>query len=568
MIRAILSLLGFIFSWLTLGVVAIALGVGAILWVYARGLPDHEQLANYTPPTISRIYSSEGRLIDEFARERRLFVPAADIPDRVKHAFIAAEDQNFYTHQGYDPRGIAAALRDAIVTRGETLRGASTITQQVMKNFLLSGDRTGERKVKEIILAARIEQTLSKDDILELYLNEIFLGQNSFGVAAAARTYFNKTLEELTIPEAAYLAALPKAPSDYHPVRQHEAALDRRAYVLGRMFEDGYITEFEYLTASAAPLETVQSGEIESARASRPPRDHFTDEIRRQFTETLRGDLPGIESEEDFFTGGLSIRATMDPVLQDVAAAALREGLESYDRGRGRWHGVRATLEPEQLADEAAWRDALSGTVFPRDIAGWQVAVILGFDGADALVGSKAPTALRPTGSPPTMSPGRAPTVWTNWSIAATSSMSRRSATRMARCSTGRCARYPGSGRVHGDGRAHRPRAGHAGRVFLAGVVVQPCHPGRPPTRLGVQAVRLCRRARFGLFARDHRRRRADRGGHRRRHLAAEERLEPLLRPGALAHRHRTVAQPDDGPAGPRSGHADRRTLCRAVWRL
>jgi membrane carboxypeptidase/penicillin-binding protein len=319
-IRAILSLLGFIFSWLTLGVVAIALGVGAILWVYARGLPDHEQLANYTPPTISRIYSSEGRLIDEFARERRLFVPAADIPDRVKHAFIAAEDQNFYTHQGYDPRGIAAALRDAIVTRGETLRGASTITQQVMKNFLLSGDRTGERKVKEIILAARIEQTLSKDDILELYLNEIFLGQNSFGVAAAARTYFNKTLEELTIPEAAYLAALPKAPSDYHPVRQHEAALDRRAYVLGRMFEDGYITEFEYLTASAAPLETVQSGEIESARASRPPRDHFTDEIRRQFTETLRGDLPGIESEEDFFTGGLSIRATMDPVLQDVAA--------------------------------------------------------------------------------------------------------------------------------------------------------------------------------------------------------------------------------------------------------
>jgi penicillin-binding protein 1A len=386
-IRAILSLLGFIFSWLTLGVVAIALGVGAILWVYARGLPDHEQLANYTPPTISRIYSSEGRLIDEFARERRLFVPAADIPDRVKHAFIAAEDQNFYTHQGYDPRGIAAALRDAIVTRGETLRGASTITQQVMKNFLLSGDRTGERKLKEIILAARIEQTLSKDDILELYLNEIFLGQNSFGVAAAARTYFNKTLEELTIPEAAYLAALPKAPSDYHPVRQHEAALDRRAYVLGRMFEDGYITEFEYLTASAAPLETVQSGEIESARASRPPRDHFTDEIRRQFTETLRGDLPGIESEEDFFTGGLSIRATMDPVLQDVAAAALREGLESYDRGRGRWHGVRATLEPEQLADEAAWRDALSGTVFPRDIAGWQVAVILGFDGADALVG-------------------------------------------------------------------------------------------------------------------------------------------------------------------------------------
>lgn len=170
-IRAILSFLGFLFSWLTLAVAAVAIGVGAILWVYARDLPDHEQLADYAPPTISRIYSSEGRLIDEFARERRLFVPSAEIPDLVKHAFISAEDKNFYSHAGYDPRGIAAAFYDAVRTRGETLRGASTITQQVMKNFLLSGDRTGERKVKEILLAARIEQTLSKDQILELYLN-------------------------------------------------------------------------------------------------------------------------------------------------------------------------------------------------------------------------------------------------------------------------------------------------------------------------------------------------------------------------------------------------------------
>jgi penicillin-binding protein 1A len=378
-IRTILSFIGFLFSWLTLTVVAVVIGVGAILWVYSRGLPGHEQLADYAPPTISRIYSAEGDLIDEFARERRLFVPSAEIPDLVKQAFISAEDQNFYTHQGYDPRGIAVALYEAVRSRGETLRGASTITQQVMKNFLLSGDRTGERKVKEIILAARIERTLGKDQILELYLNEIFLGQNSYGVAAAAQTYFNKTLEELTIPEAAYLAALPKAPSDYHPLRERDRALERRAYVLGRMLEDGHITEFEHFVALATPLETVQSGEIASARTDRPPRDYFTDEIRRQ--------LSGEYSEDEFFTGGLSIRATMDPELQDAAAAALRRGLESYDRDQGDWHGTRARLDPALLGDAASWRQALAETGFPRDIAGWDVAVILGFDGRDALIG-------------------------------------------------------------------------------------------------------------------------------------------------------------------------------------
>jgi membrane carboxypeptidase/penicillin-binding protein len=222
MLRFILSFLGGIFSWVTIALVMFALTVGAIFWMYGRDLPNHEQLAQYAPPTISRIYSGEGRMMDEFAKERRLYAASAEIPDLVKNAFISAEDKNFYTHKGYDPRGMIAAGIDAL--RGGRLRGASTITQQVMKNFLLSSDRSAERKIKELILASRLEETLSKDKILELYLNEIFLGQNSFGVAAAAQTYFNKTLSELDAGEAAYLASLPKSPSNRHPVRNRDDA--------------------------------------------------------------------------------------------------------------------------------------------------------------------------------------------------------------------------------------------------------------------------------------------------------------------------------------------------------
>ena len=218
MLRAITSFFGFIFSWLVIGSLMALAGIIAIFVIYGRDLPDHAQLARYEPATLSRIYSGEGQLMDEFARERRIFTPVDEIPDRIKQAFISAEDKNFYEHHGFDPRGIAAAIYGA--ARGERLRGASTITQQVMKNFLLTGDRSGERKVKEIILATRLESTLTKDQILELYLNEIFLGQNSYGVTAAAQSYFGKSLEELSLAEIAYLAALPQAPSALHPVRE------------------------------------------------------------------------------------------------------------------------------------------------------------------------------------------------------------------------------------------------------------------------------------------------------------------------------------------------------------
>src|SRR6056297_3577188 len=370
--RPILSLFGTVFSLITLVVVIVGLSIGAVLHIYGKDLPSHESLANYTPPTISRIYSSEGRIIDEFARERRLFTPAEDIPDLVKQAFISAEDKNFYTHGGYDALGIASAIVDAVKSRGRNVRGASTITQQVMKNFLLSGDRQLERKIKEIILATRIEETLSKGRILELYLNEIFLGQNSYGVTAAAQSYFNKTLRELAPHEAAMLASMPKAPSDYHPVREKERLLNRRNFVLREMHENGYLDKATYEAEVAAPLRSVQNGDFAPFSADLPPRDYFTDEIRRQLSQDF--------GEGEFFTGGLSVRATIDPEMQDEAATALRRQLEKYDRDRGRWRGTGVTLPEAALESEEAWRDALAQAKVARDIklnGRWYPAVVL-----------------------------------------------------------------------------------------------------------------------------------------------------------------------------------------------
>ncbi|MBN8186156.1 penicillin-binding protein 1A [Salipiger thiooxidans] len=372
MTRFILSFLGGIFSIVTMGVMMAALTIGAVFWMYGRDLPSHESLAQYTPPTISRIYSQEGRVIDEFAQERRLFTPAAEIPDLVKQAFISAEDKNFYTHQGYDVRGIAAAAIDAVKSRGRDVRGASTITQQVMKNFLLSGDRRAERKIKEIILASRVEAALSKEKILELYLNEIFLGQNSYGVTAAAQTYFNKALSELAPHEAAFLASMPKAPSDYHPVRNKERLQARRDYVLREMRENGYITEEVYEHEVAQPLRSVQNGDFEPYYRALPPRDYFTDEIRRQLTEDF--------GEGEFFSGGLSVRATLDPEMQLEAARSLRIALEEYDRGLGRWHGTGKTIDADRLGSEEDWRAALADTSVARDIdleSQWLPAVVL-----------------------------------------------------------------------------------------------------------------------------------------------------------------------------------------------
>ena len=361
--------LGFIFSWLTLGGL---MGLIALAWVfsaYSHDLPDTEALRNYNPPTLSRVYSADGRVLDEFVNERRIFTPADEIPDIVKWAFISAEDKNFYVHQGFDARGMLAALIEAVRSRGQNVRGASTITQQVMKNFLLDGTREIERKIREIILAYRVEQTLSKDEILALYMNDVFLGANSYGVTAASQNYFGLPLEDLSIAQAAFLAIHLKDPNDYHPVRDRERALDRRGFVLQEMFQNGYITEDEYNIAMADALDTVQGGQLRSVRETIPPRSYFTDEIRRQ--------LSGVFGDSELFGGGLTIRATVDPVLQLAASNALRDRLEEYDRALEIYWGALANIPQESLGDEATWRAALRELSLPRDIGGWHLAVVL-----------------------------------------------------------------------------------------------------------------------------------------------------------------------------------------------
>ncbi len=373
MISAFLRFLGFLFSWATIGLVVLGVVLGGVFYMYSKDLPNHEQLANYEPKTLSRVYSGQGNLMDEFAKERRIFTPIDEIPAVIKHAFISAEDKNFYNHQGFDIQGIAKAGiefgMDRIRGGNKRARGASTIAQQVAKNFLLSGERTADRKIKEIILSTRLVSSLSRDKVLELYLNEIFLGQNAYGVTEAAGKYFGKRLEELTAGEAAYLASLPKAPSNRHPVRHRDTAIFWRNFVLKEMAENGYIPKDQADAEINEPLRTVQGGDYRSLQSKLPPRTYFTDEIRRQLTKSLGDDY--------LFTGGLSVRATVDPELQDAAATALRNGLLRYDREQGRYNGALATLSEEQLADETSWRLALRGLQLPRDIEGWFPAVVL-----------------------------------------------------------------------------------------------------------------------------------------------------------------------------------------------
>ena len=370
-------LLAWMFSLASLGAI-FGLGLfAAVIWSYGRDLPDHESLAAYEPAVISRVYDREGRVLAEYFKERRIFAPIDEIPEVVKQAFISAEDRSFYEHAGFDALGIVSAIVD--YARGGRLRGASTITQQVMKNFLLSNERSFERKIREIILATRIEQVLSKDRILELYLNEIYLGARAYGVAAAAANYFGKPLEALTVAEAAYLAALPKAPATLHPVEDRDAALARRAYVLGQMRRNGYIDEAAYETALADPLATILDGSLEPMLDDPAPRGWVADEVRRRLEAEF--------GEAEVAGGGLAVRATVDPDLQRFAQAALRRRLESWDREREPWKGPLATIPEARLTDEESWRAALAEAPAPRDVEGWRPAVVLEVGSSSARIG-------------------------------------------------------------------------------------------------------------------------------------------------------------------------------------
>ncbi len=340
------------------------------LWYYGGELPDYRQLADYEPPIVTRVYAGNGRLIGEFAQEKRVYVPVDAVPERVIHAFLAAEDKNFYSHPGIDLRGIFRAIITNASNFGTSRRpvGASTITQQVAKNFLLTNELSIERKIREVILATRIERTFTKDHILELYLNEIFLGFRAYGVAAAALHYYNKALDELTIADAAYLAALPKAPNNYHPFRKPKAAIVRRDYVIERMLEDGYITKAEAEEAKNQPL-----GVTPRTNLKVPGADYFVEEVRRQLLERY--------GEDVLWGGGLVVRSTLDPRLQEIAARALRKGLVAYDRRHG-WRGAIAEIELDK-----GWAKSLAGVPPPEGLKPWKMAVVHKVEKSGAKVG-------------------------------------------------------------------------------------------------------------------------------------------------------------------------------------
>ncbi|RED53659.1 penicillin-binding protein 1A [Aestuariispira insulae] len=362
--RFLLKFFIFLFSMAVLaGIVGVGGGLYA-LWYYGKGLPDYKQLADYQPPTATRIHAGDGQLIKEYAREQRVFVPIQSIPKEIIHGFVAAEDQNFFWHYGVDPLALARAVATNVVYYFENRRfiGASTITQQVAKNFLLTNEVSITRKAKEAILAFRIERALSKDRILELYLNEIYLGYGSFGVAAAALNYFDKSLSELTTAEIAYLAALPKAPNNYHPIRRTREAIERRNWVISRMEEEGYITKLSAARARAEDLVVQPRSDIQPVDAK-----YFVEEVRRELADHY--------GERGVTEGGLSVRTTLDPALQSLAQKSLRQGLEDYDRR----HGYRGPVT--QLDMTGNWAGALKEVKLPDGVRGWDLAVVNGYEG-------------------------------------------------------------------------------------------------------------------------------------------------------------------------------------------
>jgi len=367
----------FIFMLGTAALSFIVLGVAllvAILWHFGRELPDFKQLASYQPPTVTRIHAGDGSLLAEFAREKRVFVPIEAIPRMVLKAFLSAEDKNFYEHRGIDVLGVARAIFTNLkrLGSGQRLVGASTITQQVAKNFLLTNEISIDRKIKEAILAFRIDQALSKDRILELYLNEIYLGLGSYGVAAAALNYFDRSLDKLSLPEIALIAGLPKAPNNYHPIKNPDAAKIRRNYVIGRMLEDGHITSNLAEEAKKAPIFVRERTGAAVARA-----DYFVEEVRRELTERY--------GENNLYGGGLSVRTTLDPNLQEKAEMSLRDGLISYDRRHG-WRGPIGKISKVQN-----WQKSIKKVSMPDWLSeacpGWRKAVVLSIKEDKTIIG-------------------------------------------------------------------------------------------------------------------------------------------------------------------------------------
>lgn len=372
--KLVFRFLGFLFA---AGTILFVVGVAAtagLLWHYSKDLPDYSQLQDYEPPVMTRVHAADGSLLAEYARERRLYLPIQAVPKLVVNAFVSAEDKNFYEHGGLDFGGIARAGLLYLQNMGSSRRpqGASTITQQVAKNFLLTNEVSFTRKIKEALLALKIERTYSKDKILELYLNEIYLGFSAYGIAAASLLYFDKSVHELTIAEAAYLAALPKAPSLLNPFRARERAIERRNYVIDRMREDGKITAADAEKAKKAPLDVTVRGTGAHIFAA----EYFAEEVRREINERY--------GEKKLYEGGLSVRTTLDPKLQQLARQVLVNGFVNFDEKDG-YRGPVAKIDISgdwgvKLADVRALNDVQ-----------WKLAVVLEVNDQTARIGLQPP---------------------------------------------------------------------------------------------------------------------------------------------------------------------------------
>jgi penicillin-binding protein 1A len=369
--KLILRFLGFLFA---AGTILFVVGVAAtagLLWHYSKDLPDYSQLQDYEPPVMTRVHAADGSLVAEYARERRLYIPIQAVPKLVINAFLAAEDKNFFEHGGLDFFGIARAAVNYAQNFGSSRRpqGASTITQQVAKNFLLSNEVSFTRKIKEALLALKIERTYSKDKILELYLNEIYLGLGAYGIASASLTYFDKGVNEITVPEAAYLAALPKAPNNYHPFRQRERALERRNWVIDQMALDGFITTVQADTAKRTPLAVTQKATSTHTFAA----EYFAEEVRRELYDRY--------GEKKLYEGGLSVRTTLDTKLQVLARQTLTEGLVRFDETQG-WRGPVSKIDIS-----GDWGVKLADVKALADVSPWRLSVVLETSDQSARIG-------------------------------------------------------------------------------------------------------------------------------------------------------------------------------------
>ena len=369
MVRALFTFLGTIIIFAFIGFC----GLIFVVIKFGQDLPDYRQLGYYEPPVMTRVHAGDGRLLAEYATEKRVFVPIGAMPRSVINAFLSAEDKNFYSHPGIDLVGIARSVIINVKNIGKQRRmvGASTITQQVAKNFLLTQEVSWERKFKEAILAFRIERAFTKDRILELYLNEIYLGYGSYGVATAALNYFDKPLDQLSIAEVAYLAALPKAPNNYHPYKRRDAAIMRRDWVVGRMLEDGRIKADEANLARTEPLTIRNRSETQSVTA-----EYFAEEVRRELVKRY--------GEKELYKGGLSVRTTLNPRLQEIADRAVKNGLQSYDRRHG-WRGPLMHLDEEEV--DQSWPKKLTAIGPIPGLGSWKLALVLKLEATLAVIG-------------------------------------------------------------------------------------------------------------------------------------------------------------------------------------